>query len=79
VHRRTYRGSPKLPIKGRYAKSWAAEVSIEGRYWASAAGRSAVKRGVKVALEEVLETSSTVHVNLSATEPPTPPGPSRLP
>jgi hypothetical protein len=34
VHRRTYREPPKLPIKGRYRKSWAAEVSIKGRYWA---------------------------------------------
>src|SRR5215217_9522881 len=38
AHRRTYRGSPKLPIKGRYAKSWAAEASIKGRYWARPGG-----------------------------------------
>jgi hypothetical protein len=32
MHRRTYRGSPKLPIKGRYA------ASIKGRYWARPGG-----------------------------------------
>jgi hypothetical protein len=43
VHRRIYRGSPKLPIKGRYAKSRIAEVSIKGRYAKSRVAEVSIK------------------------------------
>jgi hypothetical protein len=38
----SFNSTPIHGCVGYYPKSWAAEVSIKGRYWTIAAGRSAV-------------------------------------